>query len=84
MKCVASIFGAAFAFLFSAEVLSAQVIVYAMQSTRARKWGKQGSRPSVTFKEGLERTVHWYLDNEDWWCYLQDWDGDSARLSIKA
>jgi len=22
--------------------------------------------PSITFEEGLERTVQWYLDNEDW------------------
>ena len=84
MKCSVSIFGAAFDFLLSAEALSAQVIDCAMQSTRARMQEKRGSRPSVTFKEGLERTVHWYLDNEDWWCSLQDWDGDSARLSIKA
>lgn len=26
-----------------------------------------GWRPSVTIDEGLERTVQWYLDHEDWW-----------------
>ena len=84
MKCSVSIFGAAFDLLLSAKALSAQVIVCAMQSTRARMREKRGSRPSVTFKEGLEHTMQWYLDNEDWWCSLQDWDGVSARLSVKA
>ena len=26
-----------------------------------------GWRPQVSFEEGLEATVRWYLDNEDWW-----------------
>lgn len=26
-----------------------------------------GWRPSVSFEEGLARTVRWYLDREDWW-----------------
>jgi dTDP-glucose 4,6-dehydratase len=26
-----------------------------------------GWRPSVSFDEGLRRTVRWYLDREDWW-----------------
>ena len=25
-----------------------------------------GWKPSVTFEEGLERTIDWYLDNEEW------------------
>ncbi len=25
-----------------------------------------GWKPSVSFEEGLERTIDWYLDNEDW------------------
>ena len=25
-----------------------------------------GWKPSLTFEEGLERTVRWYLDNQDW------------------
>ena len=39
-----------------------------------------GWRPSVTLEEGLERTVQWYLDNEDWWRALQNRDGVGARL----
>jgi len=27
---------------------------------------KLGWKPSVTFEEGLRRTVDWYLENDDW------------------
>ncbi len=30
--------------------------------TRDLKW-----RPKYTFKEGIRKTVNWYLENEDWW-----------------
>jgi dTDP-glucose 4,6-dehydratase len=26
-----------------------------------------GQRCGVAFESGLEQTVHWYLDHEDWW-----------------
>lgn len=26
-----------------------------------------GWKPTVTFKEGIQKTVDWYKDNEDWW-----------------
>jgi len=26
-----------------------------------------GWEPSVTFEEGLKRTIEWYKQNEDWW-----------------
>ncbi len=42
---------------------------YAIDPSRIRD--ELGWRPSVTLKEGLERTVQWYLDNEDWWRGLQ-------------
>ena len=25
-----------------------------------------GQKPQVNFEEGLEQTVDWYLDNQDW------------------
>ena len=25
-----------------------------------------GWKPTVTFEEGLEKTIQWYLDNGDW------------------
>jgi len=39
-----------------------------------------GWRPSVTLEEGLEKTVQWYLDNEDWWRPLQARQGVGERL----
>jgi len=41
-------------------------------------------RPSVTLEQGLEKTVQWYLDNEDWWRALQTRDGVGTRLGTKA
>ncbi len=55
---------------------------YAIDPRRIRD--ELGWRPSVTLEEGLERTVQWYLDNEDWWRALQARDGVGERLGIKA
>ena len=55
---------------------------YAIDPTRMRD--ELGWRPSVTLEEGLEKTVQWYLDNEDWWRALQDRAGVGARLGVKA
>jgi len=35
-------------------------------------------------EQGLEKTVQWYLDNEDWWKPLQDRAGVGTRLGTKA
>ena len=51
---------------------------YAIDPTRIRE--ELGWRPSVTLAEGLEKTVDWYLANEDWWRALQDRDGVGRRL----
>lgn len=37
---------------------------YAIDDAKIRS--ELGWRPSVTFEEGLERTVDWYLGNEEW------------------
>ena len=55
---------------------------YAIDPTRIRT--ELGWRPSVTLEEGLEKTVRWYLENEDWWRALQTRDGVGARLGVKA
>ena len=55
---------------------------YAIDPTRIRT--ELGWRPSVTLDQGLERTVQWYLDNEDWWRPLQARQGVGARLGTKA
>ena len=38
---------------------------YAIDPDRIKN--ELGWSPSITLKEGLEKTVRWYLDNEDWW-----------------
>jgi dTDP-glucose 4,6-dehydratase len=55
---------------------------YAIDPSRIRD--ELGWRPSVTLEQGLERTVQWYLDNEDWWRALQARDGVGERLGVKA
>lgn len=55
---------------------------YAIDPTRIRK--ELGWRPSVTLEQGLERTVQWYLDHEDWWRPLQDRAGMGKRLGVMA
>ena len=37
---------------------------YAIDSTRLQK--ELGWTPSLQFEEGLERTVDWYLNNQEW------------------
>lgn len=37
---------------------------YAIDSSKLQR--ELGWRPSITFAEGIERTVRWYLDNEAW------------------
>lgn len=37
---------------------------YAIDATKINK--ELGWKPSVTFEEGLEKTIDWYLDNQDW------------------
>jgi len=55
---------------------------YAIDPTRISE--ELGWHPSVTVEEGLEKTVQWYLDNEDWWRALQNRDGIGERLGTKA
>ena len=37
---------------------------YAIDSTKLQK--ELGWEPSLQFEEGIEKTVHWYLDNQEW------------------
>lgn len=55
---------------------------YAIDPSRIRD--ELGWRPSVTVEEGLEKTVKWYLDNEDWWKPLQNRTGVGERLGTKS
>ena len=51
---------------------------YAIDPARIQQ--ELGWRPSVTLEQGLEKTVRWYLDNEDWWRALQSREGVGQRL----
>jgi dTDP-glucose 4,6-dehydratase len=55
---------------------------YAIDPSRIRD--ELGWRPSVSVEEGLEKTVQWYLDNEDWWKPLQNRAGVGERLGTKS
>ncbi|MBR4930015.1 MAG: GDP-mannose 4,6-dehydratase, partial [Bacteroidaceae bacterium] len=37
---------------------------YAIDSTKLQK--ELGWEPSLQFEEGIERTIKWYLENEEW------------------
>ena len=39
-------------------------------------------RPTVTFEEGLARTVDWYLANESWWRPIADGTYAGGRLGL--
>lgn len=53
---------------------------YAIDTARMRS--EFGWRPSVTFEEGLRRTVRWYLDSEAWWRPLLEARYDGERLGL--
>ena len=53
---------------------------YAINPSRIRD--ELGWQPSVTLDEGLEKTVRWYLDNENWWGRLMDRNDVCQRLGI--
>ena len=44
-----------------------------------------GWAPQETFKTGIRKTIHWYLENESWWRLLQKETYNQERLgTIKA
>ena len=55
---------------------------YAIDPSRIRD--ELGWRPSVTVEEGLDKTVQWYLENEDWWKPLLERSGVGQRLGTKS
>jgi dTDP-glucose 4,6-dehydratase len=55
---------------------------YAIDSTRIR--GELGWRQTVTVEQGMEKTVQWYLENENWWRPLLERAGVGHRLGTIA
>ncbi len=43
---------------------------YAIDASKIKK--ELGWKPSVTFEQGIKRTIDWYLKNEQWWRKLQN------------
>ncbi|MDC3067840.1 dTDP-glucose 4,6-dehydratase [Paracoccaceae bacterium] len=54
---------------------------YSIDPSRIRN--ELGWSPSIKFEEGLEKTVMWYLDNENWWRPLLNREGVGNRLGTK-
>lgn len=55
---------------------------YAIDPSRIRH--ELGWQPSVTVEEGLEKTVQWYIDNQDWWEPIKNRRGVFERMGIKS
>ena len=53
---------------------------YAIDPKRMRE--ELAWRPTVTFQEGLENTVIWYLENDWWWRALQRRHNSVTRLGM--
>ena len=51
---------------------------YAIDASRIRD--ELGWIPSVSFEEGIERTVFWYLQNQSWWREILDARYGTQRL----
>ncbi|MGD2118974.1 MAG: dTDP-glucose 4,6-dehydratase [Chromatiales bacterium] len=43
---------------------------YAIDATKSR--GVLGYEPAYSFEAGIQKTIDWYLDNENWWRAVQD------------
>jgi dTDP-glucose 4,6-dehydratase len=43
-----------------------------------------GWQPQETFESGIEKTVRWYLDNEDWWRGLIEEHAAASRRGLAA
>lgn len=53
---------------------------YAIDAAKIRR--ELGWEPQVSFEEGIEATVEWYLTRRDWWQPLLDRRYDTGRLGI--
>jgi len=55
---------------------------YAIDASKIER--ELGWRPGETFGSGLEKTVHWYLDNPDWWRRVLDGSYRLERIGTAA
>jgi dTDP-glucose 4,6-dehydratase len=54
---------------------------YAIDSTKIERLGW---RPEESFESGLNKTIMWYLENEDWWKKVLSGDYQLGRLGVAA
>jgi dTDP-glucose 4,6-dehydratase len=55
---------------------------YAVDASKIRR--ELGWSPRETFESGLQKTVEWYLQNEDWWQRVQSGAYRGERLGLGA
>lgn len=53
---------------------------YAIDATKIKN--NLGWVPEETFETGIEKTVHWYLDNKQWWQRVLDGSYAGERLGL--
>ena len=53
---------------------------YAIDASKIAR--ELGWEPQETFDSGIEKTVQWYLDNEEWWHAVQDGSYQRERLGV--
>lgn len=53
---------------------------YAIDSSKIAR--ELGWVPSVTFEQGLARTIDWYLENSGWWSAIRDGSYAGERLGV--
>jgi len=41
-----------------------------------------GWSPNESFETGIRKTIHWYLDNQNWWKAIQDNNYRQDRLGV--
>ena len=54
---------------------------YAIDSSKIKD--KLGWIPNETFETGIKKTIHWYLDNEEWWRSIQNGVYNQERLGLR-
>ena len=52
----------------------------AIDSTRLQH--ELGWEPSLQFEEGIEKTVQWYLDNQEWMDIVTSGDSSMQRRKV--
>ena len=53
---------------------------YAIDASKIRD--ELGWLPKEDFTSGIEKTIHWYLDNKSWWQAIQDNTYQQERLGV--